>query len=186
MIQQKDYWNERFNGGEIWGGDPCPSAFMSIDHLEKHNTTTIFVPGCGYGRNSYYFAQKGFDVIATDVSDVAINHTVHQAKDYDQVRIKYSSDDIFDSTFIHDQKFDAIYLSNVIHLFLESDRKELLNKMSSLLKQNGLLIFTCISKSDTKNFGSGVEVEQNTFVDHGKCLHFFYGRRNSRTSLSSI
>ncbi|MGM0851388.1 MAG: hypothetical protein ACQEWI_02065 [Bacillota bacterium] len=66
MIQQKKYWNERFKDGEIWGSEPCPSADMSIDYLEKNNVTNILVPGCGYGRNSLYFAQKGFNVVATE------------------------------------------------------------------------------------------------------------------------
>ncbi|MCJ7840245.1 class I SAM-dependent methyltransferase [Lederbergia sp. NSJ-179] len=173
MNQQKKYWNERFKVGDIWGNDPCPSAIMSIRHLEESNVTNIFVPGCGYGRNSLYFAQKGFEVIATDISNVAIDHAKYKAKRFKEDKLKYFSNDLFEPFLPHEQKFDAIYLSNVIHLFLERERKELLNKMSSLLKPNGLLIFTCISTTDTKNFGIGKEVEPNTFVYHGKTLHFY-------------
>ncbi|MGM0851387.1 MAG: methyltransferase domain-containing protein [Bacillota bacterium] len=87
--------------------------------------------------------------------------------------LNYFSSNLFTLTFIPEQKYDAIYLSNVIHLFLENERSKLLSKMSSLLKQDGLLIFTCISISDTKNFSVGKEVEKNTFISHGKTLHFY-------------
>lgn len=76
VIEQKVYWNQRFIEGEILGEEPFPSAVMSIDFLREIEATNIFVPGCGYGRNSLYFGQNGLDVFATDISDVAINQAI--------------------------------------------------------------------------------------------------------------
>lgn len=173
MIKQKEYWNQRFTEGEIWGDEPCPSAVMSIDFLKAIEATNIFVPGCGYGRNSLFFGQNGLEVFATDFSDVAINHAIKKAHQVNCYNITYFSGDLFKSSSQFKQKFDAIFLSNVIHLFLKKEREVLFNIMSSLLKQNGLFIFTCISTSDSKNYGKGDEVEYNTFANHGKNLHFF-------------
>jgi SAM-dependent methyltransferase len=173
VIEQKKYWDRRFIEGEIWGAEPCPSAVISINFLKQIEATNIFVPGCGYGRNSLYFGQNGLDVIATDISDVAINQAINLANKVNCNKVSYFSGDLFESKLKFQQKFDAIYLSNVIHLFLKKEREELFNRMSSLLKQNGLFIFTCISTSDSKNYGQGIEVEDNTFANHGKNLHFF-------------
>ncbi|MGP4061154.1 hypothetical protein [Halobacillus sp. H74] len=71
------------------------------------------------------------------------------------------------------ENFDAIYLSNVLHLFLKDERTLLMNQMNKLLKQEGLMIFTCISTEDHKNFGVGEEIEENTFLHDGKSLHFY-------------
>ncbi|WP_156040184.1 hypothetical protein [Alicyclobacillus macrosporangiidus] len=65
------YWNARYANGRIWGDDPCPSALMANEHFRSANVKDLLVPGCGYGRNSVFFAEKGYRVTAFDVSDVS-------------------------------------------------------------------------------------------------------------------
>lgn len=172
-ISMRSYWNERYETGRIWGDAECPSAVSATEYFKRYNVQSVLVPGCGYGRNSLYFAQQGFDVLAFDVSDVAVRHAMEQATAHSE-NVKYTVGDIFDPAFLEGRQFDGIYLSNVLHLFLKKERDALLDVMTSLLKPNGILTLSCISVYDTNNFGIGVEVEPNTFMKHaGKPLHFF-------------
>ncbi|MCF8564649.1 methyltransferase domain-containing protein [Alicyclobacillus tolerans] len=169
----KTYWNMRYNDGCIWGYEPCPSAVMSNDWFHKHRVVNVLVPGCGYGRNSLWLAKQGFYVTAFDVSDTAIELAVEQSRNQ-SLDIEYHVADVFDDTFLVNRYFDGIYLSNVIHLFLNEQRRSLLDRLTSLLRPNGILTFSCISVFDTNNYGIGSEVESNTFEKHeGKPLHFF-------------
>jgi SAM-dependent methyltransferase len=173
-ISMKSYWNERYQGGRIWGDIQCPSAMLAKEHFKRHNVQSVLVPGCGYGRNSLYFAQQGFEVVAFDISDLAIEHAVEQAKIHSVENLQYIVGDLFNPLFLGRKQFDGIYLSNVIHLFLKNERDALLDIVTSLLKPKGILTFSCISIYDTNNYGIGDEIEPNTFMKHeGKPLHFF-------------
>ncbi|UOQ92739.1 class I SAM-dependent methyltransferase [Halobacillus shinanisalinarum] len=171
MISQKEYWDGRFKKGKLWGDQPCPSAYRTVSYLEKNCSNSILVPGCGYGRNSAYFAKNGYDVTGVDISHEAIKHAISDVK-ADVTNLNYQLKDLFSLSSIGTE-FDAVFLSNVIHLFLEKDRAKLVQVMDSLIKPNGLFIFTVISRSDSKNFGVGEEVEQNTFLHNEKVLHFY-------------
>jgi 2-polyprenyl-3-methyl-5-hydroxy-6-metoxy-1,4-benzoquinol methylase len=169
----KSYWNGRYAAGRIWGDAPCPSAFMANEHFKRGNVNDVLVPGCGYGRNSFFFAKQGFRVTAFDVSDVAIELARGQARDR-STDLEYAVGDIFDETFMAGKQFDGVYLSNVLHLFLVDQREQILRHITSFLKPGGIFAFSCISVFDTNNYGIGVEIEPNTFEKHeGKPLHFF-------------
>jgi SAM-dependent methyltransferase len=167
-----EYWNKRFEDGSIWGEEPCPSAFTARDNFVKAKVQNVLVPGCGYGRNSLFFAKTGFDVTAFDISEVAIEHAIELAKKSGQANIIYNIGDI-SNLEKSSRKFNGIYLCNVIHLFKEQERDQLFQTLTDCLEDNGILVFTCISPTDYKNYGVGKEIEPNTFEHDGKVLYFF-------------
>lgn len=170
----KSYWNNRYKDGAIWGKDECPSAVLAHESFAAHGVENILVPGCGYGRNSLYLAQKGFNVVGFDISNTAIEYAREQANRLDLDNLTYEVDSLFDSEFLEGKQFDGIYLSNIIHLFLEEQRKQVLDVMTSLLKPGGILTFSVVSIYDKGNFGKGEEVEPNTFMKHkDKLLHCY-------------
>ncbi len=42
--------------GRLWGNAPYPAALMAKDYFRQTGVKAILVPGCGYGRNSLFFA----------------------------------------------------------------------------------------------------------------------------------
>ncbi|MFE4100241.1 class I SAM-dependent methyltransferase [Priestia sp. YIM B13484] len=170
----KSYWNNRYEEGTIWGTIECPSAVLAHQCFEEQLVKNIIVPGCGYGRNSLYFAQKGFKVMGFDISNRAIHYALDQSNKFSLENLKYKVGSLFNLDFLHDKEFDGVYLSNVIHLFLKEERKQLIEIMTSLLKPGGILALSCISVYDTANYGQGEEIEPNTFMKHkNKLLHFY-------------
>lgn len=167
------YWNSRYGYGRIWGDDATPSVKMASDWFRKNHVTKVLVPGCGYGRNSLWLTKQGFQVTAFDVSDVAIQLAKEQASQQG-INVNYLVGDLFDPELLNNMQYDGIYLSNVLHLFLEGDRQRLMERMNAMLKPGGILALTCISVYDQNNYGIGREVEANTFEKHeGKSLHFY-------------
>lgn len=173
MSTVREYWNGRYDSGRIWGDVPCPSAFMASEHFLRANAMDVLVPGCGYGRNSLFFAEQGFKVTAFDVSDVAVGLAMEQAREH-SVNIEYMVGDIFDEALLAGRQFEGVYLSNVLHLYLAPEREKLIQRFISLLRPKGIFAFSCISVFDTSNYGIGPEIEPNTFEKHkDKPLHFF-------------
>ncbi|MNN77362.1 hypothetical protein D3C81_1938180 [compost metagenome] len=70
-------------------------------------------------------------------------------------------------------KYDAIYCYDVLHLFLQEDRKKLIQNCIQHLNDEGLMYFTCFSDEDGNN-GVGNKLEEGTFeYVEGKYAHFF-------------
>ena len=72
-------WQQYYEdlGYDLWGFSPSPTAKMLakviLDSNPRRSERIEIVDwGCGYGRDSLYFTELGFDVIGIDISDKAI------------------------------------------------------------------------------------------------------------------
>jgi hypothetical protein len=71
----EQYYQER--GYELWGFSPSPTARILAQVILDSNPgrserIEVVDWGCGYGRDSLYFLELGFDVIGIDVSEKAV------------------------------------------------------------------------------------------------------------------
>ncbi|AIQ63500.1 methyltransferase type 11 [Paenibacillus stellifer] len=160
------YWNDRFaKEGMIWGTEPSPTANIARERFHEHGVRRIWVPGAGYGRNTRAFSRE-FEVEGMELSEAAVD----MAKLWDPgSRIKLGS--VLDSR--PGRLYDAVFCYDVLHLFLERDRRILISSALEQLRPGGLLFFTCFSDNDVQN-GQGMEMEPGTFeYKQGKYAHFF-------------
>jgi SAM-dependent methyltransferase len=164
----RDYWNQRYQAeGEIWGDRPSSTAVHAAELFQNVDAKSILVPGSGYGRNTRYFSTLGFDVTGVEISPVA----VALAREFDANSTFYLGS-VLDMSF-DSRIYDAIYCFNVLHLFLEHDRKVLIQECSRKLAENGHMFFTVFSEREP-DFGKGKEVEANTFESRpGRPAHYF-------------
>jgi SAM-dependent methyltransferase len=163
-----EYWDGRFRAeGEIWGESPSLTAIHSLELFRRNNVKRILIPGSGYGRNSRFFSISGFDTTGVEISKLACK----MAQKFDPLSRFYNAS-VLDMSFDND-KYDAVYCFNPLHLFLEKDRNMLVQQCVDRLKDNGLMYFTVFSEEDAA-FGKGKEVEKNTFESKpGRPAHYF-------------
>lgn len=164
----QEYWNSRFSdGGQIWGENPSETAENALKYFQQHKIHTVFVPGAGYGRNTKLFSSNNITTGGIEISEVAYN--LSQVFD-PQSAITLGS--IFDLPFIT-EKYDALYCFNVLHLFTESNRKEVLKLCANIVNSQGLMYFVVFSDKES-SFGKGKEIETNTFESKpGRPVHYF-------------
>jgi len=62
----------------------------------------------------------------------------------------------------NDEKYDAIYCHNVLHLLLKDQRVLFIQKCYNQLKDAGFVFFSVFSEQE-KSFGKGKQIEENTF-----------------------
>jgi len=128
---------------------------------------TILVPGSGYGRNTKLFATSGFKVTGVEISPAAYK----MALKFDPPS-KFYNASALDLSIMED-KFDAIYCFNVLHLFREKDRKLFIKECAGRLNAGGLMFFTAFSEKED-SFGKGAQTEPNTFESKpGRPVHYF-------------
>ncbi len=162
------FWEARYAAeGAIWGHQPSKTVEHAHALFEQHSVQRLLVPGSGYGRNTRFFADHGYDVTGIEVSEGALA----LAQTHDST-----------SRFIHaslledvltDETFDAIYCFNVLHLFLAAERREVMRRCRRWLRPGGLAFFVVFSE-DEESYGKGAAVEENTFETRpGRPAHYF-------------
>lgn len=163
-----EYWNKRFlQEGKIWGQIPSKTAVIALKLFQDNDINKVLVPGAGYGRNSKLFSNNGFNVVGIEISQKAFEI----AKDYDS-NTRFINDNVLNLP-INDEKFDAIYCFNVLHLFLKDDRALFLQKCMDQLNNEGYVFFVVFSDKE-KSFGKGKMIEPNTFESKlGRPVHYF-------------
>lgn len=89
--------------------------------------------GCGIGQYSKQLIKYGYDVISSDISDIALN----KVKEFNKNVIKL---DMRNKLPFSDNEFDIVFANLSIHYFLDKDTKKLLLEIKRILKDNGLFI----------------------------------------------
>lgn len=71
------FWDERYNGsGAVWSGNPNPQLVAEAAKLAPGRALDV---GCGEGADSFWLAQRGWQVSAVDISRVALKKAAQHA-----------------------------------------------------------------------------------------------------------
>lgn len=166
--QNKEYWEDRFlKEGKIWGELPSRSALYCLKLFKKYNIKNILIPGSGYGRHTKLFSDNGYNVVGIEISETAIE----LSKKFDLLTNFLNSSVLEMDSF--NEKFDAIFCFNTLHLFLKEERTKFLNNCYNILNHRGIVFFTVFSENEP-SFGKGKEIERYTYESKpGRPTHYF-------------
>ncbi len=164
----RNYWNRRFSEeGRIWGERPSRTAVQAVALFRTYRAQKILVPGAGYGRHTDYFAAGGFTVHGIEISDVAVGLASRAGEG-----VVYYRGSILDMPFSED-RYDAVYCFNVLHLFRAADRRTFIGKCADQLRPGGVAYFTVFSEKEP-TYGKGEKVEEGTYESKpGRPTHYF-------------
>ena len=149
-----EYYDKNINNyKKIWLDDfsknydfKIPDIFLSYIIKDSH----ILDLGCGIGRDSKYFIDKGYHVISVDGSNEMCKIASELLKtDVEQINfldINYK------------EEFDGVFAcASLLHLSNE-DLLVVLKKISNALKKNGIL-YTCFK------YGNGTRIDNGRFYN---------------------
>lgn len=137
----------------------------------KSKHKTLLDLGCGAGRDSLYFAQKGLKVTATDWSQSGLDQLRKLAEKNKVANLEVIQQDISKLTF-NPNSFDVIYAHLSLHYFDDETTKQICDKLYSVLKKDGLLFIKCKSTDDML-YGRGRKLEENMYKHRDHVRHFF-------------
>lgn len=115
--------------------------------IDGSNGEKVLDFGCGNGTHQKYFASKGFEVFGVDISEVAIK----QAKDLfvENEKNFHVISEGADITGLFGNRFDIIFSNQALYYLNNTQLRNILFQMDSLLKPNGIVFFTMIG---TQNY----------------------------------
>ncbi len=145
MIQSKAWKWEMVDKDDNYWNSPAPEVFYLCDRWKQKKFKTFLDIGCGYGRNSIYFMQNGFDVSAFDLSKYAVDVASQKAKQQNFTFKSICVADMLNMPY-GDECFDCMLALNVISHTDKQGFDKILKEIKRILKPNGEVYFTLGSK----------------------------------------
>jgi SAM-dependent methyltransferase len=89
------FWDERYRSAQrVWSGQPNPQLVAEVAGLQPGRALDV---GCGEGADAIWLARNGWEVVAVDISGVAIRRGEQHSRDTDQAaaeRIEWRQADV--------------------------------------------------------------------------------------------
>jgi len=168
-MDQKKLWQTKWS--DKTSQLPPNNFAIRAYKLLKQKHKTLLDLGCGTGRDSLYFANKGLKVTAADWSQSGLDQLQKLAEKRKVANLEVIQQDISKITF-KPNSFDVIYAHLSLHYFDNKTTREIFNKLHSVLKKDGLLFVKCKSTEDVL-YGQGRKIEENMYERENHIRHSF-------------
>ena len=175
LDKQAQHWeNTFFTRSETFGVSPSAAAIKAVDTFNKEGITNILELGAGQGRDTLFFAQKGFHIHVLDYSKTGIDNIIKKAKTLklDNL-ITGQVYDVRNSLPITDKKFGGCFSHMLFSMAFTSKELEFLStEIHRVLNDRGINIYTVrnIKDADYKN---GIHRGEKLYENQGFIVHFF-------------
>ena len=175
-------WNELHEQERFKPKYPSEIVVQYVfQNFPRNKNFKILDMGAGGGRHSFFMAQEGYDVFASDVSETGIDFIKKQSVHLNlKIDAKVQSATMLDYP---NNTFDGCLSFGVIYYLLKEEGRKIVNEIHRVLKPGGkALIF--VKGMEDHRFGKGQEIEKNTFIydgensnqtegETGMTLHFY-------------
>jgi SAM-dependent methyltransferase len=132
----KEHWEQRYaESDRVWSGRVNVRLAEVVSPLEPGHALDL---GCGEGADACWLAERGWTVVAVDISDTALKRAAEAAKARDLGdRIEFAQHDLSES--FPAGTFDLIS-AQFLHSMIPFDRPRLLRRAVGAVRPGGLLV----------------------------------------------
>jgi SAM-dependent methyltransferase len=165
------FWNtanERYIAKKQDGWHPPVDNWLDKYLGFLSENATILELGCGLGATTKYLYDKSFNIIATDISDTALEFT----KSIVDNKIKTVQMDLQTTFPFEDNSFEVIVADLCLHYFDELTTTRIMHEIKRVLIPNGTLIARVNSKQNL-SFGKGKKLGDSYYHVDGFNKRFF-------------
>ena len=146
-----DYYNNHDEDGRITSSNSRKVEFLiTTNILDKYieSRDRILEVGAGVGVYSFYYANKGNEVIATDLTPKNVD-IINEKLSAMNKKVNLSAEVVnaTDLSIYKSESFDVVTcLGPLYHIVDESERKKCIEESLRVLKTGGILAFAYINK----------------------------------------
>jgi len=158
----QDFWQKKLQkySSEEWSEKPS----IFVQEVEKYfpKNGKVLELGAGLGQDVRYLANKGFQVMSTDVSEFGLGFAKEKAKDLSNIEFKQV--DMGKPLEFEKESFEVIYSHLGIHYFDKKRTTELFKEMKDILKPGGILAII-VNSTDDPEIKDYKELEKDYYED---------------------
>jgi len=163
------FWNERWQTNQTgWDVGYASTPLKEYINQYSNKQAAILIPGCGNAYEAEYLTAKGFtNITLIDIAEKAVEKLKEKFKNFPQVKI------LCEDFFQHQGKYDLIIEQTFFCAQVLERRKEYVEKIASLLNNNGKLVGVLFNINFEKQgppFG-GNQSEYETLFKHYFHIH---------------
>ena len=159
-----------------WIDKPSIFAEQAISYIPKHGR--VLELGAGQGQDSRFFASKGYEIVATDVEDTALELAKSRAAEQ-KVAVEVTKLDMRHEFPFESESFDVVYAHLSLHYFDYETTVRLIGEIQRVLKPGGVFAFIANSVNDPE-YGTGNQIEPDYF-EIGKTVKRYFSESTART-----
>ncbi len=153
-------WDWSANHNSTWL-EPCEESYYLADRWQKRGYVKLLDAGCGLGRHSVLFSQRGFGVSAFDLSSEGTEHLCEWSKRED-LAVDVQVADMLSLPY-GDDSFDCLFAYHVISHTDSIGIRTIMKELSRVTKPHGELFLTFCSKESWFYRESGFpQIDGNT------------------------
>lgn len=172
---QQAHWEAAFSQRpEMFGLERSGPAQKAAEQFEREGKRMMLELGSGQGRDTLFFARRGFQVTAADYSQVALEAIATKARAAGLAdRITPVRQDVRERLRFLDESFDACYSHMLFSMALTTPELERLSReVWRVLRPGGLHVYTVRHTGDPHR-GTGVHRGEEMWDVGGFIVHFF-------------
>lgn len=158
----------------MYGLDPSAPAEYAAAVFRSAGASRVLELGAGHGRDTLYFAQRGFTVLASDFSSVALHQLRAEAAHRSlERRVLTMLHDVREPLPLATACVDAAYGHMLLSMALSSREIEsAVAEVWRVLQPGGTFVYTVRHTGDA-HYGAGTPHGDDIWEQGGFAVHFF-------------
>jgi SAM-dependent methyltransferase len=172
---QHQHWQDTYRAHpDMYGPAPSAPAVYATQAFKAAGAQLVLELAAGQGRDALYFAERGFGVLATDFSEVAVDQIrrAAQAKGLAE-RVSAIVHDLCEPLPLHDGAVDAVFAHMALCMALSTTQiHTIVNDVRRVLRPGGSFVYTVRHTGDA-HCGAGNSYGDDIFEHEGFAVHFF-------------
>jgi SAM-dependent methyltransferase len=156
-------WDERYRVGD-WADVDEPSRILQLAEPRLKPPGLVLDVACGAGRNALFLAQRGFSVVAVDISWDGLQRLSHRARE-PRLPVYLIHADL-EHFVLPDSSFDVIINTRFL-------LRSLFPVFRSALKPGGLVVFETFNVDEIDVLGG--DIRRAFALEHGELKAAFAG-----------
>ncbi|MCC7004402.1 class I SAM-dependent methyltransferase [Candidatus Nomurabacteria bacterium] len=162
----KEYWDKKLindYGKKDWAYKPSIFAKQAIKFFPEFGS--LLDIGTGMGNDAQFFQSQGYEVTATDQSDVAINDDKRRIRN-----VNFLVSDTAHGLPFGDKTFDIVYSHMALHYFDTQTTEKVFNEIHRVLKDGGIIAIITNTIDDPENKDPGYTKLETEYYQDPKSI----------------
>ena len=168
------YWSDMYSRPNVFGTGPTKLAKMANDLIHDKSIKNILEIGCGQGRDSIFFSEKGYSIETFDISENAITSVNKTKKSFNLKNLNAIVHDVTEPFPYSNNFFDFVYSNLALQFFDINSLEKIFDNINKVMKDDTTILFSTKKKGD-KYYDFGTKISEDAY-EHKGIIRYFYDK----------